>query len=140
MKKVLYLFLLILMVFNLTGCFLFDKYKKVEVTETYGDRLEEVEQEEFDHMVISEVIKNKEGVSSYTYNVAGKIIYIKLFIADGYSYGVGEYAARDIVEKCGRGITDYYDINFTLKRENGTKQGTKTIGSDKIVWMKEEAE
>lgn len=139
MKKLVYIMILILMSVNLSGCLL-DKYKTVEKVEINGDRLEEVEKEEFDHMVISEAIKDKTGVSSYTYNVSGKIIYIKLFIADGFGYSVGEYAAKDIVEKCGRGITDYYDINFTLKRENGTKMGTKNVGSDEIVWAKEEAE
>ena len=139
MKRIVYIMILVLMSVNLSGCLL-DKYKTVEKAENYGDRLENVAKEEFDHMVISEVIDDKTGVSSYTYNVSGKIIYIKLYIADGYSFNVGEYAARDIVEKCGRGITDYYDINFTLKRENGTKMGAKSAGSDKIVWTSEEAE
>lgn len=139
MKKVIYIMVLVLMTFNLSGCLL-DKYKTVEKTDNYVEKEVEVEKEEFDHMIISEAIKDKTGVSSYTYNVAGKIIYIKLYIADGFGYNVGEYAAKDIVEKCGRGITDYYDINFTLKRENGTKMGTKTVGSAEIVWAKEEAE
>ena len=139
MKKLVYIMILVLMSVNLSGCLL-DKYKTVEKVENYGDRLENVEKEEFNHMVISEVIDDKTGVSSYTYNVSGNIIYIKLYIADGYGFNVGEYAARDIVEKCGRGITDYYDINFTLKRENGTKMGAKNVGSDEIVWTREEAE
>lgn len=136
MKKLVYIMILVLMSVNLSGCLL-DKYKTVEKAEIYGDRLEKVE---FNHMVISEAIDDKTGVSSYTYNVSGKIIYIELYIADGFGFNVGEKVAADIVGKCSREVTDYYDFSFILDGENGTKMGAKKAGSGKIVWTSEEAE
>ncbi len=109
----------------------------------YGDRLKDISKhpitEDFKNNYIAS-LEELEEVSEVTFNVKGRIIYIRIkFIAD-YSLVEAESKAAASLTNFDENILSYYDLNFTITAdasENSdgfTLMGAKNTASEGIVW------
>ena len=101
----------------------------------YGDRLENIEKNEFskkEKEAVIKFIKDKEQVTTCEIDVKGKIIYIIFNVNKEVSKDDARGIANESLGQFSDKVKGYYDIQFMIKKkdEEGTKV-TKQVDDDK---------
>ena len=101
----------------------------------YGDRLENIEKNEFskkEKEAVIKFIKDKEQVTTCEIDVKGKIIYVIFNVNKEVSKDDARGIANESLGQFSDKVKGYYDIQFMIKKkdEEGTKV-TKQVDDDK---------
>ena len=101
----------------------------------YGDRLENIEKNEFskkEKETVIKFIKDKEQVTTCEIDVKGKIIYVIFNVNKEVSKDDARGIANESLGQFSAKVKGYYDIQFMIKKkdEEGTKV-TKQVDDDK---------
>jgi len=112
-------------------------------TDKYGTRLEGIENYEITDSRQSDFennVANNEKVKSVKLIISGKIIYITIQFQEDVELNEAKNIAQKSLEQFSEEEQDFYDFNFTLKENSGTKSegfiisGAKNKNGSGLVW------
>lgn len=99
---------------------------------TYGDRLVDIENYDFDETDIT--LYFDENALASSVRISGKIIYISIEFDEETSLNSAKKVATSSLEYIEEDLLGYYDINYTITSTQFTLMGYKNSTSSSIVW------
>lgn len=143
--KVFIILMLIVVVCMITmGICLINYFYGGKESNSYGDRLEGIEDVEITSSRKSELeskLEADELINKDTsINVTGKIIYIRIIFNEGITLVEAQGKALAILDEFSDEEKNFYDFHFTLKQESSESgkgfiiSGAKNIHGTNVVW------